>query len=78
MGRKYFISALKVPYYKIKFINRNPPGWYRKILNLPPVIPPRLAKYFGIKDVGAKHKVTLFTVLDKNKISPVLGFLKHI
>lgn len=68
--RKFFIAALKVPYYKIKALNRSQlPEWYRKIINYPPALPPRIAKLVSTGGIIPKHKDTLFTVLDKEKIS---------
>ena len=67
--RKFLIALAKVPYYKIKSLNRNPPKWYKKIINYPPALPPNIAPYISTGKIRPKHKKTIFTIFDKNKIS---------
>lgn len=66
--RAFIIAALKIPYYKIRALNRNPPKWYKKIIEYPPALPPRIAPFIST-GVKPNHKNTLFTILEQHKIS---------
>ncbi len=67
--RKFLIALLKVPYYKIRSLNRNPPKWYYKIIQYPPALPPEVAPYISTGKIKPQHKETLFTILEKHNIS---------
>lgn len=68
--RPYILGVLKLPFYRSVWVKRHAPKWYRKgILDYPPGMPPEIAKYIELGHMEPKHKNTLFTVLDKEKVS---------
>lgn len=70
--RPYTFLALKLPYYQLKLHKYD---WkilekYRRwFTDYPPGMPPAIAKNITMQRIEPKHKETLLTVLDKNKIS---------
>ena len=67
--RAVFIASLKLPYYKIQRLQRNCPKWYKRIIDYPPNLPPEICDKIAIKAVTPTHPNTLFTILNKEKIS---------
>jgi len=67
--RKYFIGALKVPYYKFKILKQRTPPWYDKIIKYPPALPPSVAPYFSLNPIAPKYQENLFSLLEKERIS---------
>ncbi len=67
--RKYFIGAVKIPYYKFKRLKQSSPKWYKRIIEYPPALPPKMSRFFSCKSQEPEYKESLFSVLEKNKIS---------